>query len=261
MKKVIKKAIKNKDSETKAELVRSIPDTDKSVIAYPMLVKRLRDVTLLVRGGDTWIRLVSDAHLISIYEYLQGGMHSEVVVEKARSWGYFVNPSNKSDVAAVTLFKKQVIRGTIHELDPQTQDEKEIRKGFQSRVMRLMQEVDPIALLVETVKIQRERVMMGHDIEVADEKINPMLSAEITTLNRMTSDLIDKFQRLGIMPEKPIEHVVTLNKEFNNVLDVLDTGGQNRMLTIAEKFLKSIPSAVVEMEVNDDGTFSVPDAQ
>ena len=258
-KKIIKKSISQKPPEEKAEIVHGLPDTDKSTLAYPILVKRLRDIALIVRGGDNWIRQISDSHLITVHDLLLRGVHPEIITEKARMWGYYVSPTNKSDLAAVTLFKKQLIKGTIHEIDPQTPDELKIRKGIQTRALQLMNDLDPIALMVETVKIQRERVLMGHDAEIADEQLNHMLSAEIATLNRMTSDLIDKFQRLGIMPEKPIEHVVTLNNDFSGVMSVLGTDGQNKMLSIAEKFLKGVSSAVVEMEVDADGNFVAPD--
>lgn len=258
MKKVVKKSIKNLDALDKNEAVKDISDTDKAIAAYPHLLHKLREISLMVRGGDNWIRAVADNHLISIHDFMLNGVHPEVIVEKARKWGYYVSLESKSDIAAVKLFKKLLIKGTVNELEPVTPEEKKFRKAFKTRALALTEELDPIALLVETVKIQRDRVHMGHDAEIADEKLNPYLTQEITTLNRMTHDLIDKLQRIGVIQEKPIEHVVQMQGNFNSVMELVTTEGQNRMLDVADKFLKIIKDDVIELEVSDDGSFVAP---
>ena len=101
---------------------------------------------------------------------------------------------------------------------------------------------------------------MGLDNEIVEDKINPSVSAELSTLNRMTHELIEKFQRLGLIEEKPLEQILQVNGTFNSVISMISkTNSADKMIGIANDFLSQLEDSVVEMEAKEDGTFEVID--
>lgn len=225
--------------------------------AYPMLVHKLREISFGIRGGDNWIRSVSDKHLLDLFDLIKEDLPADVIVMQARAkWNYPVSISCTADLAAVKLFKSKTLATTVHGLNPVSTEEKTIRKHFMTRARSLLNQLDPIGELVAVVQEQKRRVQMGLDQEVVDEKINPSVSAEISQLNRMLHELVDKFQRMGLIEEKPIEQVLHLNGTFNSVIDLISkTGSQDKMIGIANEFLANIEDSVVELKVNKDGVF------
>lgn len=231
------------------------------VAAYPILIHKLREMSFQIRGGDNWIRSISDKHLLELYDLIIKDKHTDVILEHARSsWNYPVSMTQRADVASIKLFKSKALHSSIHGLNPITDDEKTIRKQFMTRARTLLNQFDPIAELVAICQEQKRRVQMGLDNEIVDDKINPSVSAELSTLNRMTHELIEKFQRLGLIEEKPLEQILQVNGTFNSVISMISkTNSADKMIGIANDFLSQLEDSVVEMEAKEDGTFEVID--
>ena len=245
----------------KKKIVRKIKNTDSPeklvpIAAYPMLLHKLREASLEVRAGDNWIRGLGDQNILQLYDMITNGIMDEIIVETARAeWHCPVSVVSRADMAAIKLFRGRIIKHTVHELQPTTEEEKKFRKGYISKARKLLSEFDVIAAAIELVKEQQRRVYMGMDEEVLDERLNSQVSAEISTLNRMLHELITKLQSIGFIEEKPVEHILTMNEQFGSALDLITKTGQNRMLSITSNFMSKLNECCVEMEVGQDGTF------
>lgn len=229
------------------------------VAAYPVLLHKLREMVFHIRSGDNWIRSISDAHLLKLYEFVMEDKTPEAMITYAKStWNYPVNIKYNADMAAIKLFKAKVLQSSCHGLNPITEDEKTIRKQFMQRARSLMNQFDPIAEMVAVAQEQKRRVQMGLDQEIVDDKLNSTVSMELQTYNRMVHDLVEKFQRMGLIAEKPMEQVLQINGTFNSVIDLISkAGSQDKMLGIANDFLSKLEDSVVEMRVSDDGAYEV----
>lgn len=229
------------------------------VAAYPILLHKLREMSFQIRGGDNWIRSISDKHLLELYDLVITDKDTDVILEHARTaWNYPVSIRNKADKASMMLFRTKALNSSVHGLNPITEDEKTIRKQFMTRARTLLNQFDPIAELVAIAQEQKRRVQMGLDNEVVEDKLNPSVSGELTTLNRMVHELITKFQSMGLIQEKPLEQVLHINGTFNSVIDLISkSNSQDKMIGIANDFLSQLEDSVVEMTQKPDGTFEV----
>lgn len=255
---LVKKYTK-KQKEAKKEELREQEkyDTPIPVDAYPILLHKLRETSLLVRSGDNWIRGLSDKNILTLYDLIIKGTPDEIILEHARaSWNCPVSVEENADRASIRLFRNKIIGNTVHSLQAVTPDEKKFRKTFIDKARSLLKTFDPISEMISIVQEQKRRVQMGMDQELLAESLSPMVSSEISSYNRMLHDLVSKLQSIGLIEEKPVEQVLHMNTTFNSVVELVAKTEHNKMLSIASDFMAKVDELAIEMEVNKDGTFT-----
>lgn len=231
------------------------------VDAYPMLLHKLRETSLLVRSGDNWIRGLSDRNILALYDLIIKGMPDELIIEHARNaWNCPVCVEENADRASIRLFRNKIIGDTVHSLQAVTTEEKKFRKNFVDKARTLLRKFDPIAEMISIVQEQKRRVQMGLDQELLSEALSPMVSSEISSYNRMLHELVSKLQSIGLIEEKPVEQVLHMNTTFNSVVELVAKTDNNKMLSIASDFMSKIDELAIEMEVSKDGTFTQVDS-
>lgn len=249
------KKITKKQKEQKLQALKK--DTPVPVAAYPILLHKLREISLQVRGGDNWIRGLSDKNILALYDLIIKGTQEEIILENARSvWNSPVDLLCNADKASLRLFRSKVIGSTIHSLQAVTPDEKKFRKQFVDKARSLLKTFDPIVEMIEIVQEQKRRVQIGMDAEIVSGTLSSQTSTEIGAYNRMLHELVTKLQSIGLIEEKPVEQVINMNTTFTSVVDLVATTGENKMLSIASKFMSQIDDCIVEMEVSKDGSFN-----
>lgn len=250
------KKITKKQKEQKLQSLKT--ETPIPVDAYPMLLHKLREASLQVRGGDNWVRGLSDKNILALYDLIIQGTQEEIILENARTvWSAPVDILCNADRASLRLFRSKVIGSTVHSLQAVTPEEKKFRKQFVDRARSLLKTFDPIAEMIDIVQEQKRRVQIGMDAEIVSGALSSQTSVEIGSYNRMLHDLVTKLQSIGLIEEKPVEQVINMNTTFTSVVDLVATTGENKMLSIASKFMSQIDDCIVEMEVSKDGSFSL----
>jgi len=220
------------------------------------LIRQIRELVAPPGRKGNWLKYLSDKRLLEVYHRLRIGQSSAHIAKVAQiEWGAQKSSPVKSLARAITSMRKKVI-GEIHQgEDRKNKERKRMEELAGRRGKAIAEKLDAMAMKVDLIRIQMERVNELRDKEKSSIPFK-FTGKEIATLDGMLSEFLNMEMKLGLRDSKPSEYNVLMKHQFDGLLGQFQDGGQ-KMLEMSQRFLGAVEEDALTLRINDDGSYSL----
>lgn len=224
------------------------------------LITQLREVVAPPGKKGNWLKHLSDRRLLEVYHRLRIGQSSAHISKVVQiEWGIQKSSPVKSLARAITMLRKKVIGEIFQGEDRKNKERKRLASLAGKRGGKISEQLDAMALKIEIIKIQHERVK---DLRVKEKSSIPFkfTGKEIALLDGMLSEFLNMEIKLGLRDSKPSEYNVIMKHQFDGLIGKFQDGGQ-KMIEVSQKFLEAAEDKALMLSINDDGTYALEDSK
>lgn len=220
------------------------------------LIKQLREVVAPPGKKGNWLKHLSDKRLLEVYHRLRIGQSSAHISKVVQiEWGIQKSSPVKSLARAITMLRKKVVGEIFQGEDRKNKERKKLSSLAGKRGNKISEQLDAMALKIEIIKLQHERVK---ELRVKEKASIPFkfTGKEIALLDAMLSEFLNMEIKLGLRDSKPSEYNILMKYQFEGLIGQFQDGGQ-KMLEVSQKFLEAAEDEALTLAINDDGTYAL----